>query len=162
MSVVVENGLRQDGSAFTPGPPVWAGDNFAALRSHFIEQPDLGKTSYLKKLEGQMAGADDRAIQLMAELHYVHLVVPSKISLGLTGLETGFRLSYLAWRAITPSATDRRFATPGRLLRAVGAFADATEGRGISRAPQSPPGGVHATVSGEWCRSTVSACSQPA
>jgi len=56
MSVVVENGLRQDGSAFTPGPPVWAGDNFAALRSHFIEQPDLGKTSYLKNLEGQMAG----------------------------------------------------------------------------------------------------------
>ena len=80
MSVMVENGLRQDGSAFTPGTPVWAGVNFASLRSHFIEQPDLGKTSYLKKLEGQMAGADDRAIQLMAELHYVHLLVPSSIS----------------------------------------------------------------------------------
>jgi len=78
--VVVDNGLRQDGSAFTPGAPVWTGVNFAALREHFIEQPDLGKDTYLTKLEGQLTGADDSAIQLMAELHYINLVISTTIS----------------------------------------------------------------------------------
>ncbi|MFN8035394.1 MAG: AAA family ATPase [Acidimicrobiia bacterium] len=77
MQVVIDNGLRQDGSAFTPGVAVWTAEQFAALRRFFTEQPDLGKDSYIQKLKGQLAGANDPAIQLMAELHYVHLLVPS-------------------------------------------------------------------------------------
>lgn len=78
--VFIDHGLRQDDSAFTPGAVVWTQDNFAALRRHFIDQPDLGKDAYLEKLEGQLAGADDAVIQLMAELHFIHLLIPSSMS----------------------------------------------------------------------------------
>ena len=80
MQVVIDEGLRQDGSAFTPGQTVWTAANFASLRQHFIEQPDLGKESYLEKLEGQLRGADDAVIQLMAELHYIHFLLPSTVT----------------------------------------------------------------------------------
>jgi hypothetical protein len=84
MQVVIDHGLRQDGSALTPGVAVWTAENFATLRRYFIEPdrqgPDLGKDTYLQKLERQLAGATDQAIQLMAELHYVHLLIPMNIS----------------------------------------------------------------------------------
>lgn len=54
MQVVIDHGLRQDGSALTPGVAVWTAENFATLRRHFIEQPDLGKDTYLQKLERQL------------------------------------------------------------------------------------------------------------
>jgi len=41
MQVVIDHGLRQDGSALTPGVPVWTAENFATLRRHVIEQSDL-------------------------------------------------------------------------------------------------------------------------
>lgn len=80
MQVVIDHGLRQDGSALTPGVAVWTAENFATLRRHFIEQPDFGEDTYLQKLERQLVGATDRAIQLMAELHYVHLLIPMNTS----------------------------------------------------------------------------------
>lgn len=64
MQVVIDQGLRQDGSVFTPGTAVWTAANFVLLRQHFIDQPDLGKDSYLEKLEGQMSGADDAALSM--------------------------------------------------------------------------------------------------
>jgi MoxR-like ATPase len=80
MKVVIDHGLRQDNSAFTPGVAVWTAEHFADLRTYFIDQPDLGKESYLEKLEGQLKGANDQAIQLMAELHFIHLLIPSSTS----------------------------------------------------------------------------------
>lgn len=78
MEFVIQRGLGEDDSAFTPGTAVWTAENFAALRQHFIEQPDLGKDSYLEKLEGQLRGAG--VIQLMAELHYIHFLLPSTVT----------------------------------------------------------------------------------
>jgi 5-methylcytosine-specific restriction protein B len=80
MQIVVQRGLREDDSAFSPGSAVWTAGNFAALRQHFIDQPDLGKDSYLEKLEGQLRGADDAVIQLMAELHYIHFLLPMTVT----------------------------------------------------------------------------------
>jgi DNA polymerase III delta prime subunit len=80
MQIVIDNGLRRDGSVFTPDEAVWTADNFAALRRHFSEQPDLGTDTYVQKLRRQLAGVTDPAIQLMAELHFVHLLVPLSIS----------------------------------------------------------------------------------
>ena len=44
--------------------------------------PDLGSDTYLEKLKGQLAGASDPAIRLMAELHYVYLLLPHTMSGG--------------------------------------------------------------------------------
>jgi hypothetical protein len=80
MQVVRDEGLEKDGSLFTPGRAVWTEPNFNALHHFFIDQPDLGKNSYVDKLAGQLAGASDEAVQLMAELHYVHFLMPRTIS----------------------------------------------------------------------------------
>lgn len=37
MQAVIDNGLREDGSAFSPDLAVWTLDNFATLRQHFID-----------------------------------------------------------------------------------------------------------------------------
>ena len=79
MARVVSAGLRRDGSLFTPEREVWTAANFEALRTHFLEQPLLGKQTYMEKLQTQLANAPDLAIQLMAELHYVYLLLPRTI-----------------------------------------------------------------------------------
>lgn len=117
MQVVIDEGLRQDGSAFTPGRNVWTAANFASLRHHFIEQPDLGKDSYLQKLEGQLRGADDVVIQLMAELHYIHFLLPSTVT-GKKKLEImttilAFMDHSIEVPAALHAALDHGFINPG-------------------------------------------------
>lgn len=117
MQVVVDNGLRQDSSAFTPGVAVWMAENFAALRQHFVEQPDLGTGTYLARLEDQLAGAGDPAIQLMAELNYVYLLIPHTISgpKKLQILETilGYMQEPITIPAPLAEALDHGFLNPG-------------------------------------------------
>ena len=81
MGVLIDHGLRRGTSAFTPEVPLWSPATFAALRKHFLDQPDLtpGK-SYLEKVAGQFTGAPDEAIQLMAELNYLHFLMPDTMS----------------------------------------------------------------------------------
>ncbi|WP_433213246.1 AAA family ATPase [Dactylosporangium sp. CS-047395] len=76
---VLEAGLAEDGSAFTPGRPVWTAEAAEALYAAFVQQPDAGRGSFVDKLAGQLAGAPPAAIQLMAELIYLHLVLPRDI-----------------------------------------------------------------------------------
>ena len=80
MARVIAAGLQSDGSLFVPEHQVWTAANFALLRKHFLEQPLEGKQTYIEKLERQLDGASDAAIQLMAELHYVYLLLPDTIS----------------------------------------------------------------------------------
>ena len=99
---------------------VWTAENFATLRRHFIEQPDLGKDKYLQKLERQLVGATDRAIQLMAELHYVHLLIPMSTS-GAKKREIidtvlGFMRHSPALPAQLAAVLDHGFINPGPLL----------------------------------------------
>ncbi len=117
MRVVIDNGFRQDGSAFTPGAAIWTSDNFATLRRHFVEQPDLGRDNYLEKLEGQLAGSSDPAIQLMAELHYVYLLLPHTMSGAkkreILGTILGFMQQPVAIPAALAEALDHGFLNPG-------------------------------------------------
>lgn len=71
--------LLQGGSAFEEGAKVWTPENFAELRRCFIGRPLEGATPYQEKLQQQLRDAEDPAIQLMAELHFVHLLLPRTI-----------------------------------------------------------------------------------
>ena len=117
MQAVIDNGLREHGSAFSPGMPVWTADNFATLREHFIDQPDLGPDTYLEKLKGQLAGAKDPAIQLMAELHYVYLLLPHTMSGGKKREILKTILAFMQQPAAVPAplteALDHGFLNPG-------------------------------------------------
>jgi 5-methylcytosine-specific restriction protein B len=72
---IVQAGLAQDDSLFTPGQPVWTAGNAEELYRQFVLRPLVGGGSFLGKLGQQLGGSPAAAIQLAAELMYLHLVV---------------------------------------------------------------------------------------
>lgn len=79
MQVVASTGLLDGNSVFSESQTIWTRANFLELRRCFIDRPLLGPEPYQEKLEQQLRDATDPAIQLMAELHFVHLLVPRPI-----------------------------------------------------------------------------------
>src|SRR4051794_30086961 len=71
---VLATGLLGDGSAFTPGIPVWTVEAADELVDAFVKQPDEGSGSFLVKLKDQLAGCSDTALQLAAELQYLTIL----------------------------------------------------------------------------------------
>ncbi len=63
-SAVIEGGLAGDGSAFTPGRPVWTADAASELMRFFVDAPLLGSDSFTAKLAGQLREASAEAVQL--------------------------------------------------------------------------------------------------
>ncbi|MEU1885973.1 AAA family ATPase [Micromonospora rifamycinica] len=76
---VLDVGLAADGSAFTFGRAVWTAQAADQLYARFVQQPDAGRGSFVRKLQGQLAGASPTAVQLMGELIYLHLLLPREI-----------------------------------------------------------------------------------
>ena len=77
-----EQGLERVGSMLTPGRAVWTSDALDELHERFTLKPDTSGASFQDKLERQLAGASDDAVQLMAELLIVHFLINDKISGG--------------------------------------------------------------------------------
>lgn len=65
--------MREGGSVFTPGRPIWTSGNAEELVTAFVDRPDIGGRSFADKLADQLAGASDGALQLFAELWYANL-----------------------------------------------------------------------------------------
>lgn len=79
----VERGLRNDDSLFTPGRSIWTADNAENLREYFVENPiGGGDLKFDEKLAVQLTDAPDEAIQLMAELLFVHFLIANKECIG--------------------------------------------------------------------------------
>jgi 5-methylcytosine-specific restriction protein B len=72
---IVQAGLKSDDSLFTPGRAVWTADNAEELYRQFVLRPMLGGGSFLGKLRQQLGDATEAAVQLAAELVYLHLLV---------------------------------------------------------------------------------------
>jgi len=60
--------MRSGDSAFTPGRSVWTLQTVRELEQAFVDRPDLSGRSFDEKLDDQLAGASDDALQLFAEL----------------------------------------------------------------------------------------------
>src|SRR5437870_5095652 len=76
---VIDAGLGSDGSAFTPGRPIWTAGTADDLYHRFVESPDLGSENFITKLSGQLKEAPGETVQLAAELLYLHLLAPIDI-----------------------------------------------------------------------------------
>lgn len=73
---LVDEGLRKDGSCFSPERAIWTQEAFDGLFAKFVEQPDVTPgVSFEDKLKQQLDGASQAAIQLMAELLFFHLLI---------------------------------------------------------------------------------------
>ncbi|WP_328617100.1 hypothetical protein OHS18_12630 [Amycolatopsis sp. NBC_00355] len=56
--------------------------NIEVLVRDFVQQPDLGEGTFLSKLRGQLTAAPPGAVQLAAELLYVHLLIARSSTIG--------------------------------------------------------------------------------
>ena len=74
-----ERALRRLDSLFVQGSAVWSVDAVGELHARFVENPDTSADGFENKLRRQLEGASPGAIQLMAELLYVHLLMASDI-----------------------------------------------------------------------------------
>lgn len=72
---IVRAGLERDDSLFAPGRAVWTADNADELYRRFVLRPLEGVGSFLGKLRQQLGDGTQEAIQLAAELVYLHLLV---------------------------------------------------------------------------------------
>ncbi len=72
---IVRAGLELDDSLFAPGRAVWTAGNAEELYRRFVLRPLEGAGSFLDKLRQQLGGGTREAIQLAAELVYLHLLV---------------------------------------------------------------------------------------
>ena len=75
----VDQALRQDGSLFTPGEPVWTSELLGELRKRFLDNMDQSSDGFMDKLKRQLEDSPPEVYQLMAEALYVHFLFPSNI-----------------------------------------------------------------------------------
>lgn len=66
--------LKRDSSLFTPRRPVWSGRVLDELHERFVVGADWGAGDFESKSQGQLAGAPDEVVQLLAELTYFNLL----------------------------------------------------------------------------------------
>jgi 5-methylcytosine-specific restriction protein B len=69
---LLEHGLGQGVSMFDPARHAWSPEVLSDLYQRYNEKPDLGKDTFLVKLERQLDGASDDVILLAAELLTLH------------------------------------------------------------------------------------------
>lgn len=94
----VEQGLRRDGSLFTPDRAIWSLAGFEELDRLYVQAPDMGEGTFEQKLRVQIGGGSAAAIQLMAEIHYIYYLPESG---GVTGGTKRARIGeILTW--VTP------------------------------------------------------------
>ncbi|MBD7981572.1 McrB family protein [Oerskovia merdavium] len=68
--------LLDDRSLFSDGPGSTLADGEALIRD-FVESPDTGSGTFMAKLRSQLASSPTSAVQLAAEILYVHLLIAS-------------------------------------------------------------------------------------
>jgi 5-methylcytosine-specific restriction protein B len=77
-----ERGLAQSSSVFSLGRSIWTNPNVNALLTHFVSAVRVEGADFLTKLEVQLAGLDDDAKLLLAELTTWQLLPFHKSAMG--------------------------------------------------------------------------------
>lgn len=71
--------LVGDGALLADDETTWSPDTASAVCAAFNGSPDTGPDTFLEKLQRQLSGLGDSAVQLAAEALYVMLLFPSNI-----------------------------------------------------------------------------------
>jgi len=77
---VLDAGLRDGDSAFTPGQKVWTAAVADELNRCYVQHLDIGTGTFLEKLRSQLDGAGPLAVQLAAELLYLNVLPLSNVA----------------------------------------------------------------------------------
>lgn len=70
-----------DGLSLFSGQPLNMSQALADLKEFFVDNPDLGEGTFVNKLRQQLEPASTDAVQLAAELLFIHVVVESRRSM---------------------------------------------------------------------------------
>lgn len=101
--------ITMGSSAFVPTGWVWVPATFAELDARFIQHPDQGSRTFMQKLEDQLQGASDYAVQLMAELLALHVLIPVNLK---SSSKTQLVQTVLSWAghpAPVPDEVEKAF-----------------------------------------------------
>lgn len=104
-----ERCLRQRSSLFSPGARVWTIEAFDELDRCFVQQPDTSAASFMDKLQLQLESASPAAVQLTAELLYVHLLLTVSVGGAKKREIVGTVLSWMPDSAEVPDDVDSAF-----------------------------------------------------
>lgn len=77
----LRDAVISDGSLFA-AEQLWTPELIQELRRAFVERPDEGGDSFIKKLHGQLTDASPSARRLMGEMLWITLLFPSNVSAG--------------------------------------------------------------------------------
>ena len=94
----VDCALREDGSLFTPGKPIWTRELLGELRERYLNQPDVGQGGFYDKLKQQLDDSPPEAFQLMAEAIYTQFLIIWKEGMGQEAKKSGVE-QVLGWGA---------------------------------------------------------------
>lgn len=75
------NCLLNDNSFFLPDQKIWTAENIAALKRHFINNPNVGSSSFDEKLKIQMREASSEEWVILAEAHLIYYLPPANPTL---------------------------------------------------------------------------------
>lgn len=71
-----EHCLLQDSSILWPDEPIWTLENLQALKTAFIDQPDVSERSFQEKLHDQLNGQPQAIYKLVIEMHCIYELFP--------------------------------------------------------------------------------------
>lgn len=103
---ILEDGLRDGGSAFTPGQKVWTTDAADELDRCYVQRLDLGAGTFLEKLRSQLEEASPEAVQLAAELLYLNALPLHNVSGKAKRTRITGVLSWLPELVVIPADLD--------------------------------------------------------
>ena len=98
----VECALKDEGSLFTPGTPIWTKELLGELRQCYLNQPDMPGEDFYDKLRKQLKGRRPEVYQLMAEALYAQFLIIWKEGMRQEAKKNGVE-QVLGWGA--PNST---------------------------------------------------------
>lgn len=110
---VLDSGLGNGASSIEPDQQAWSPDVAADLRHRIIDNADMGKGTFLSKLEVQLAGAARPTFLLAAELLFVHAAPLSNIGPATKRDRIRKVLSWLEPAPELPASMELALATAG-------------------------------------------------
>ena len=104
-----ERCLRQRSSFFSPDAQIWTVDAFNELDYCFVQQPDTSSASFMNKLQIQLDSASPAAVQLTAELLFVHFLLTVSVGGAKKREIVGTVLSWMPEPVPVPAELDPAF-----------------------------------------------------
>jgi 5-methylcytosine-specific restriction enzyme B len=107
----VEECLRDDGSLFTPGQPIWTPGTLDDFHERYVVHEKTEGGSFMERLQEQLEGAPDETIQLTAETLFMNYLCEDDTKAETKRRAVGTVLGWMASPVAVPPELDAAFSS---------------------------------------------------